>query len=195
MNKTKTIGWVRHGKTDWNALGKIQGQTDIPLNEEGIRQAQALAERLATEGLQWDGVVSSPLSRARETARMIAERLDIPLLAPDKRLQERGFGEIEGTTEQERISRWGEQWRQTYVGQESDEEVRERGFNFLQDWLEQAGMNRLLVVSHGSFLSLMLHTLCDNLDKSYIGNMSFSIMDYNGERWQSVLHNCTLHLC
>ncbi len=157
MKESKRIGWIRHGRTEWNALGKIQGQTDIPLNEEGIRQARALAERLAADGMHWDGVVSSHLSRARETARIIAEKLEIPLLEPDERLQERYFGEIEGTTEQERISRWGEQWRQTYEGQESDELVRARGFGFFEG-LAAAGGNeqfarclaRQLLVSDGA---------------------------------------------
>ncbi len=91
------IGLVRHGKTDWNAEGKIQGQTDIPLNEEGKAQAIALANRLSGEERIWDAVVSSDLKRAFATAQIIAEKLGIPLLESDSRLRERYFGEVEGT--------------------------------------------------------------------------------------------------
>ncbi|XEC92732.1 histidine phosphatase family protein [Paenibacillus tarimensis] len=188
------IGWIRHGKTDWNALGKIQGQTDIPLNEEGIRQASALAERLAEQSGNWEAVVSSDLKRARLTAHIIASRLAIPLLQADSRLRERHFGEVEGTTEPERIARWGEAWRTTYEGKESDNSLRERGMDFINDWVSAESYNRLLVVTHGSFLVQMLHTLCEDLDDSYIQNMSLSIVERKEGGWHSVLHNCTAHL-
>ncbi|MFS0722633.1 histidine phosphatase family protein [Paenibacillus sp. 1P07SE] len=188
------MGWVRHGRTAWNAAGKIQGQTDIPLNEEGTAQAFRLAERLATDELRWEAVISSDLQRARETARIIAQRLGIPLLPADPRLRERSFGEIEGTTEEERLQRWGPDWRKTYGGQESDDEVTRRGMAFIDDMRKAEPQHRLLVVTHGSFLSRMLHSLCDNLDDSYIGNMSYSILELRDESWVSILHNCSMHL-
>lgn len=194
MQDARRLGWVRHGRTEWNALGKIQGQTDIPLNEEGILQARSLARRLAQEPRQWDAIIASPLSRAMDTAQIVADALDIPLLPPDERLKERSFGEIEGTTEEERLERWGAQWRQAYTGQENDESVKERGFAFIQGWLSAQEPGRLLVVSHGSFLTQMLHALCSGLDRSYIGNMSYSVVEYRGSSWHSLLHNCMVHL-
>ena len=188
------IGWVRHGRTAWNALGKIQGQTDIPLNEEGKQQAERLALRLAANEIEWDAVISSDLMRARETARTIAEKLGVPLLPPDHRLRERFFGEIEGTTEEERLARWGEDWRTTFEGQETDAAVFARGMSFIKEWREQKPGQRLLVVTHGSFLNQMLHSLCEGLDGSYIGNMSYSITEFRNEQWTSLLHNCTVHL-
>ncbi|WP_020616661.1 histidine phosphatase family protein [Paenibacillus daejeonensis] len=188
------MGWVRHGRTSWNAEGKIQGQTDIPLNEEGRSQAHKLAERLAKDEMKWDAVVSSDLQRARETGRVIADQLSIPLLAADVRLRERGFGEIEGTTEAERLERWGAAWRTTYEGQESNTDVTARGMAFIQDMMSLHPHLNLLVVTHGSFLSQMLHSLCENLDDSYIGNMSYSILELREGAWSSLLHNCSLHL-
>ncbi|MBD2845147.1 histidine phosphatase family protein [Paenibacillus sp. IB182496] len=188
------LGWVRHGRTNWNALGKIQGQTDIPLTKEGLQQADLLAKRLQRDDYRWDAVVSSPLQRAAQTAAVLAEALDVPLLAPDDRLKERAFGEIEGTTEEARIARWGAQWRLTYEGQESDEAVRARGLAFVRERLERKTPERLLVVSHGSFLTCLLHTLCEGLDESYIGNMSYSVMDDHERQWRILLHNCTAHL-
>jgi broad specificity phosphatase PhoE len=63
---------VRHGETDWNAEGRLQGHTDRPLNEYGRRQAQRLADELAGEELE--AIYSSDLARARETAEIVGER-------------------------------------------------------------------------------------------------------------------------
>ncbi|SFE90894.1 probable phosphoglycerate mutase [Paenibacillus algorifonticola] len=188
------IGLVRHGNTDWNKLGKIQGQTDIPLNERGIAQAVALANRLSEDQTPWDAVIASDLQRARETARIIADKLDIPLLAPDERLRERFYGDIEGTTEQERIARWGEQWRHAEVGQESDETVRVRGRSFVEEWRQSNPQGRLLVVTHGSFLAQLLDELCSGLDKQFLDNMSYSILQFKGSVWEPLLYNCSRHL-
>ncbi|MBW7473426.1 histidine phosphatase family protein [Paenibacillus oenotherae] len=188
------IGLIRHGKTDWNALGKIQGQTDTPLNAEGILQAEALAQRLSREEMRWDAVISSDLSRAHETARIIADTLHIPLLPSDSRLRERYFGEIEGTTEEERLARWGPDWRRSDSGQESDEEVRDRALAFVDEMAEQQPGRRLLVVSHGSLLAQLLRGMCADLEDKPIMNMSFSIMERDGGGWKPLLHNCTLHL-
>ncbi|RJX38456.1 histidine phosphatase family protein [Paenibacillus pinisoli] len=188
------IGLVRHGKTDWNAKGIIQGQTDIPLNEEGIAQAQALASRLSNEERIWDAVISSDLQRARRTAAIIAERLGIPVLEPDIRLRERYFGEIEGTTEQERLERWGADWREQSVGMESDAEVRARGTEAITDLMKREEARNILVVSHGSFIAQMLKELCADLEDSRLGNLSYSILERQGDAWQPLLHNCTRHL-
>lgn len=67
------VGLIRHGLTDWNAAGKIQGQSDIPLNDEGRKQALKLAERLKRESdvQPWDFIITSGLSRAQETLSLI----------------------------------------------------------------------------------------------------------------------------
>lgn len=85
---------VRHGETGWNHLRRIQGQTDIALNEVGIRQARAAAVRLAGEPVA--AVYASDLSRAWRTAELIAEPLGLPVLA-EPRLRERHWGRFEGT--------------------------------------------------------------------------------------------------
>ena len=188
------IGLVRHGETDWNAAGRIQGQTDIPLNEAGIRQARALAARLKAEDPDWDAVVSSDLKRARETARILADALGAPLLPPDPRIRERSFGLAEGTTEEERIRRWGADWRSRDVGQESDEDVRKRGLAFLADWQAARPDIRLLVVSHGSIIAVLLNALISGLEDRRIGNMSLSVLESDGAEWRIRLHNCSKHL-
>jgi broad specificity phosphatase PhoE len=87
-----TFFFLRHGQTDWNAQGRIQGHTDMPLNETGMAQARAAAGRLAGHGI--DCIVSSPLARAHKTAGFVAERLRLPVQL-DGDLKERSFGAFE----------------------------------------------------------------------------------------------------
>ncbi|MFD0711173.1 histidine phosphatase family protein [Paenibacillus sp. GCM10027626] len=190
------IGLIRHGRTDWNALGKIQGQTNISLNEEGRRQAEALAERLYREKdeQKWDAIVSSDLSRAAQTAEIIANRLEIPLLPAEARLRERNFGIVEGTTEEERLSRWGKDWRQADVGQETDGQLRTRALSFINELAERYPQQNILVVTHGSLLAQLLKGMCESLENKPIVNMAFSIMRQGDDGWEPLLHNCTLHL-
>src|SRR4051794_25969734 len=119
------IGFIRHGKTDWNNLGRSQGRSDIPLNKEGKQQALALANRLAKE--KWDVIASSNSSRAKDTASTIAAKFHSPLCFTDERLREIDCGEIEGTTEEDRIDKWGINWRQIDLGIENLEDVSKRG--------------------------------------------------------------------
>jgi probable phosphoglycerate mutase len=193
MTLITQIGWVRHGITEWNRLGKIQGVTDIPLSSEGLRQARLLADRLARDGKTWNGIYSSDLQRAVQTGEVLAERLSIPLIQ-DSRLRERSFGQAEGTTEHERLTKWGAQWRQMVPDQESDEQVKARGNEFVNELTGKHPGEAWLIVTHGSFLARMLQSLCRGLDDSHLLNMSLTVMEQQHEGWKPLLHNCTLHL-
>lgn len=85
---------VRHGETTWNALRKIQGATDIELNEKGIAYAKLTGEALAE--VKFDLAISSPLKRAMDTARYVLNGRNIPIHT-DKRIQEISFGIMEGS--------------------------------------------------------------------------------------------------
>lgn len=89
---------IRHGQTDWNIQGKIQGQTDTVLNETGIKQAQIAKENLANT--EFDLVICSPLKRAKQTAEIILKERNIPVIFDD-RLKETYFGKLEGIIENE----------------------------------------------------------------------------------------------
>ena len=89
---------LRHGQTNWNKKGKIQGKTDIELNEEGIEQAKEARKLL--ENYPIDMIVASPLKRARKTAEIINETKKAPIVF-DKALEERGFGDFEGKIRKE----------------------------------------------------------------------------------------------
>jgi probable phosphoglycerate mutase len=93
MNNT-TILLIRHGETAWNAVRRLQGHIDIPLNEEGQRQAGALAQALAAERI--DAIVSSDLQRAMQTAQAVAGHYDSVTLETDAELRERCYGVFEG---------------------------------------------------------------------------------------------------
>jgi probable phosphoglycerate mutase len=186
--KSTRIGWIRHGITEWNSLGKIQGVTDIPLSVEGTRQAQRLADRLAREDAVWDGVYCSDLVRASHTAEIIGQQLGIPV-KHDVRLRERSFGEAEGTTLPERLARWGENWRKLVPDQESDEHVMARGHQFVEELLERHPGEAWLVVTHGS-----VHAMCQGLDDSHLLNVSLTVLEKQQAGWIPLLHNCTAHL-
>lgn len=84
---------TRHGQTEWNVLGKVQGRADIELNEKGIKQAQETGEVLKNEKI--DLIICSPLIRAKQTAKIINENKNIPIIY-DEDIIERDFGEFEG---------------------------------------------------------------------------------------------------
>ena len=98
---------VRHGETEWNRIGRVQGRTDIPLNDTGRQQARETAERLRERGDRFDAVVASPLSRAAETARIVADGLDLGAVELVDALVERDYGGAEGMTGAEIDARFG----------------------------------------------------------------------------------------
>ena len=134
-----TLLLVRHGETDWNAVGRLQGQTDRPLNDYGRRQAQQLAAGLADEALE--AIYSSDLARARATAEIVGERLGLPV-ALDADLREKDWGTWEGLTAADRD-------RVEFVG-ESTQAHQERILRALRRVAERhPGDGRILVVTHG----------------------------------------------
>ena len=122
---------IRHGETDWNAMGKIQGKTDIPLNENGKRQAQQCRDYLKDSN--WDIIVTSPLKRAKQTAFIINEALQLQVVEMAE-FMERSFGDAEGKTREERAILYPDQ---QYPNQESREELVNRIMNGLEKILVQ----------------------------------------------------------
>lgn len=109
MSETATrLIAVRHGETAWNRVSRIQGHTDIPLNDAGLWQARQVGEAVAAEGI--DAIYSSDLQRAADTARAIGQAAGVPVQL-DVALRERHFGELEGLTHDEINTRWPEQAR------------------------------------------------------------------------------------
>ncbi|WP_078434001.1 histidine phosphatase family protein [Metabacillus halosaccharovorans] len=186
------IGFIRHGSTPWNIEGKAQGWCDIPLNIDGIEDANRLAQRLLSE--DWDIIYSSDLIRAHHTANIIAEKM-MKTVYLDSRLREIAGGLIEGTTEEERILKWGSGWRELDLQIESDDRVLSRGITFINEICEKHPNENVLIVSHGSFLKKIIKNFIPNepFEESLL-NTSITLLQRDTSGWSCSLFNCTKHL-
>lgn len=159
----RRIWLTRHGETEWNARGMLQGHTDIPLNEPGRQQAQALAARFASQQLV--SVWSSDLGRARETGAIVAAALSLAAPTVDVELRERSFGVFEGLTRDECSTRHPEAWHAWQAsaasppGGEPLEDVAPRMQRALERIFASAETGDSLVVSHGGAMRLWLRTV------------------------------------
>jgi probable phosphoglycerate mutase len=152
------LSLVRHGQTDWNLARRIQGSTDVPLNSTGRAQAEATGRALAAG--DWDAIYTSPLSRARETATIIATHVDLGTPASLDGIAERRYGEAEGLTGPEILARWPE--GTPVPGRESREAVVERALPALVDLAERHVGESLIVVSHGGVISSLVRHVTDH---------------------------------
>ncbi len=143
---------VRHGETDWNRQHRIQGLTDIPLNDTGREQAQA-AGRLLTRRT-WDAIYTSPLSRARETASIIAAENGLPEPIAVEQLVERNYGDAEGLNFAEIDRRYPN--RSEVPGQESRADVSARVVPALRELAAAHPGESVLIVSHGGAIRSVL---------------------------------------
>ena len=160
MHATRIIA-VRHGETSWNVDARIQGQTDIDLNDTGRWQARRVGQALAAEPIS--AVYSSDLMRAHETARSIGQAAGISVI-PHKGLRERSFGSFEGKTFDEIHRQWPEQaqnWRkrlpewQPPEGGESLLELRERVGRTVQELAARHPGGQIVLVAHGGVLDAL----------------------------------------
>ena len=147
-----TFALIRHGQTDWNAQRRLQGSTDIPLNDVGRGQARDVVEALA--GCDWDAIVSSPLSRAAETADLIAAGLGLTVARRVPDLTERSFGPAEGLHDGPELDAL--RTPGGFHGAEEEDEAAGRGLAALEALAEDFRGGRVLVVTHGSLLRVSL---------------------------------------
>jgi probable phosphoglycerate mutase len=188
-----TVGLIRHGTTEWNIAGRMQGHMDTDLAEIGIKQAELLGHRLKLE--EWDGIIASDLIRARQTAQTISDLTGTPLLGIDPRLRERHFGQLEGTTREERIVLFGENWSEQDLGLESDAALLQRWFSFLEELALAHRGKRILLVSHGGYIAPVLEHMMGEPVLSHLSNTSLTIMELAEDSvWNCHLLNCTAHL-
>lgn len=184
MTKT-VIGLLRHGQTNWNIDFRLQGVTDIPLNETGIEQARTAGQVIAKsahEGNSWDLILSSPLSRARDTAVMVSEALGVSGISIEELLLERSFGEAEGLSHEE----WKAKYDDTnhVPGGETLEQLEARAWILLQRLLDQHEGKRVLTVSHGALIRTLLRLVSKGefpREGERLGNACLSIFEYSLE--------------
>ncbi len=176
------MGLLRHGQTDWNIDFRLQGITDIPLNQTGLMQAQEAAKLI--NAADWDFIVSSPLSRARETAEIVAKALGISEVSQELLLLERSFGDAEGMIYEE--------WKTNFPdgippGGETLDELRLRAVELLDKILTVYRGTRVLTVSHGALIRKLVRVVsAGELPRpgERFGNTSLSILIHDGQHWR-----------
>lgn len=170
---------ARHGLTDWNLANKVQGATDIPLNEGGIKQAYALAENIIASGVKIDRIFCSPLSRAHETAKIVSEKTGIPLEV-EPRLIEQNFGKWEGwqkVGDDNSFHLAKQQFMDSYENGESMFRMAQRIYNYLDELKNLKTDETYLLVTHGGIARFI---------QSYFSDMT------NEEFSSYFVHNCSI---
>ena len=149
------LGMFRHGQTEWNINLRLQGTADTQLNQSGIDQVEMAAAVIG----EWDLLLTSPLSRARQSAEIISKAIGLEPVVSE-RLLERSFGIGEGMTY--------EQWHQRYSkldqipGAESEFSVFRRSQKLLDEIQTEHSGKRVLVVTHGALIRFVLNLVTDN---------------------------------
>lgn len=184
---------VRHGETDWNQIRRIQGHSDIALNELGMRQAEKVGGRF--QGKTIHAVYSSDLSRARETALRIARQGEVDL-STQATLRERCYGQWEGLTYEEIRARFEDQ-DEAACGIETFEDMQQRAVKTLTDLALNHSNESIVVVSHGGLINSFLHYVTggeQGTGITRIDNTGISVFRYADNRWEVLLVNDTEHL-
>ncbi len=180
--------WVRHGETDWNVEHRLQGQEDIPLNACGSVQAEAVGQHLAKQP-SWHHVVSSPLSRAWETAEIIARASGLEAPIPWAALRERDYGEASGLTPEERQQRFpdGE-----VPNIEPITAMRARVGQAMTELEQRYRGQRIIVVAHGGTINVVLSLISRGAigtGKTVLTNASLSTTEYAEGVWRITSFN------
>ena len=154
---------VRHGQTDWNIARRFQGQSDIPLNKVGQKQAMTLANRLSKQPI--DAIYSSDLQRAMETSKVITQMSGYkPELRSDPRLREINFGDWEGLTYNEikekysdvLVARENDVYKNAPTNGETLEQLTIRVQSMIDELYAKHKDQTVLVVAHGGVLQILL---------------------------------------
>ncbi len=184
MSKPTTFYFVRHGESEANAARRFAGQSDSPLTERGRRQAEAVAEELAT--VRFDRIVSSDLSRTRETAEAIARRLGLAVeVIPE--LREIDVGDRTGTPldEARGFLNWSEDGFVAWPGGETLDRVLDRVLGVIGRLVRESPAKTILVVGHGGINRILIsHFLgiLPRLDRTPATNTNISVVVTDGER-------------
>ncbi|MFB2556113.1 histidine phosphatase family protein [Herbiconiux liangxiaofengii] len=194
-----TFTFVRHGQTDWNLERRIQGATDVPLNDTGREQARQTGLVLAER--QWDGIVASPLSRARETAEIIAGLVGIDEIELVDALVERRYGDVEGLNGAQIAERFPDPLGPV-PGRERRSDVVARVLPALQALADEHPDSSLIVVSHGGVIGSLVRYITEkrlpgqgqmiangSAHDFVIENGEVSLAEFNGESIDSSIRS------
>ena len=194
---------VRHGETEWNSEGRIQGHTDIPLSDLGREQASAAAQRLSQ--VPFDVAYSSDLSRTTQTAQIILGETNVPLY-PTPQLREYNKGVFEGLTVHEYARKYPDQYHASLIndldfapaGGETMRQTSRRMAEFVEVLNQQHPDETVLIVGHGGSLrSTIIALLALPLEANWklvMGNCALSIIRTYPDNAVLHLFNDTSHL-
>lgn len=189
---TTTLYLVRHGETAWNVEGRIQGHLDIPLNDIGLAQADAVGRRLSGE--TFDAIYSSDLIRAYRTASPVVTNPDRDVVR-DQRLRERHLGVLQGLTGAEAAARQPAAWKAfktrdpalALEGGESLGAFSRRILDFIEEVLRTHAGGRVLIVTHGGSLDAAYRHatgMSPSIARDFpIYNASVNILSHRNGRW------------
>jgi len=176
--------FVRHGETVWNVENKICGATDSPLTEKGRSQAKELSEHILSEGISFDEILYSPLSRARDTALIISE-VTGKNARVEQRLIEQHFGKWEGTPRNgEDFKADKQNFATDYEGGESMLKLCQRIYNLLDEIKEKSDDTTYLLVAHNGIARAVNSYFNSMSNKEYatFGIKNCEIVRYDFER-------------
>lgn len=184
---------ARHGETDWNAAGRIQGQTDTSLNAAGRAQAAELARRLTEAGVRVDRLYASPQKRAMETAEIVARTMGCSV-TPVEALREMSFGRWEGCSWEEIERRWPETYRAYLRDRLTVPPPEGESFSALLgrvipalETVAAGGGETGLVVSHSAVIKAVMCRL-DNIPfeeihlRCHLGNAQWAVVEAENGR-------------
>lgn len=198
QNLCTTLYLVRHGESEGNKAGVLQGQKDYPLTELGKTQAKTVASYFNNQEYPISVIYSSDLQRANDTAHIIADELSKPVVS-EKRLRERKTGKFEGDTSPE-ISAELDEHRKIYAelpkeeryryhfgeGAESDEELANRVIPVLQEIVNTHKGEHIMVVTHAAILRAVLAYMDYTIERGAISNGGFVHILFDGNDFQIV---------
>ncbi|MBF0408051.1 MAG: histidine phosphatase family protein [Candidatus Riflebacteria bacterium] len=181
-----TVCLVRHGETDWNRDGRLQGLEDIELNSNGKRQAEMCGEYLKREC--WETIVCSTLKRARETALIIKDVTGIKSFFEKSSLTERDFGKLSGLTPVERQTAM----KNNIKPNEELKDFRNRTVSALNDIAKDFAGKKIIVVTHGGVINSLLSYVSKGAienGENLLKNACVSIIQYDNSDWKIQLYN------
>lgn len=187
---------VRHGQTDWNVQQKIQGTSNIPLNETGLAQAKARAEKMQRDHADLRAIYSSDLDRAHVTALETGKRLNLPV-EKKAAFRELNFGAAEGKTVHEMDALYGQEkerlkqvypqrskrWDMTHIpGSETSNTVLKRAQEELKALAKKHPGEKVAVFSHGRTIRLLLIDALDDEGLEGLENCDMAYLHYSSDR-------------
>jgi probable phosphoglycerate mutase len=199
MTTARRVVLLRHGRTEWNATGRFQGQLDSPLDVIGRAQAEAAA--VAVAPMEPDAIVCSDLSRARDTAAAVAAECGLDV-AVDARLREIYLGTWEGLTRAEARTQYAEEYARWQTGEdarrgggETYAEVGARCVEVITEWTDKLGPGSLLIaVTHGSAARATIGTFLEMDPDTWwrlspLSNCRWALLADIGRGWRLEEHN------